>query len=44
MSDNPPERGDDVKEIQEGNWTILWDGTREGWLRCLNAPDRDKWI
>ncbi|WP_267130072.1 hypothetical protein [Natrarchaeobaculum sulfurireducens] len=43
MSSDDLERGDDVKEIEEGGWLIIWDGTPDGWLRCREAPQLEYW-
>jgi len=43
MSDEPLERGEDIKVIEEGGWLIYWDGTPHGWIRCRSPADLENW-
>lgn len=37
------EPADDLEEIHEDGWLILWDGTPDGWLRIRPPCNLEYW-
>jgi len=44
MSDEPLEREEDIKVIEEDGCLILWDGTPDGWIRCRPPLNLEYWL
>lgn len=43
MSDSRLRRGEDVILMQDGQWSIFWDGEKGGWIKFTDPVDLENW-